>query len=493
MTRKAVISLIAFSFCLFSSVLSQAQKTPSPIAPAEPLKDGVWEQEDQRFVFLMVRLASTEASLEAVEQAIGKSTGKRLTYQGKAKRAEEGNELMDRKGGGPMAWPQFYGRTAEKFFYHPVDPNTTYHTATILSQQSPEADNRVAEGVPSRQGLPVHQRPPQFDYIYRANRNAKARAEEEAAKLNNQIAALRVRRQSLEAEQSALWCEIAFRAVSRQDLARKPLYRFEPTVALGETEPRQRAEAMKAAAIFMRTTLSIVAEAQKNQAKAFGNIKEVIADAREKLDDSWLRQDFLAKDKTDLKTPPGKFLALAKRLEDVASNLSDSYRVSNEADRYGSRRTFRIFLVAATNDDKRKSTFRALLQESLVSYAETVLALDEMATLMATEWKIKPDMDKPLASGSVPESATGSVNVSKDKPPARRLVEVRIFRNGKWVSHRVTHDNGQAYITRFDGLKVPLQQQGNILSFTTQFGTSFTIDTKAHKSSSNEPVELVYK
>ena len=89
-------------------------------------------------------------------------------------------------------------------------------------------------------------------------------------------------------------------------------------------------------------------------------------------------------------------------------------------------------------------------------------------------------------------SASSTPN-SEDKSPAKKLVEVRIFRDGNWISHRVTHDNGQAYITRLDGLKAPLRQQGNILSFTTQFGTSFTIDTTAHKSSSNEPVELVYE
>ena len=34
----------------------------------------------------------------------------------------------------------------------------------------------------------------------------------------------------MEAEQSGLWCEVAFRAVAQYDLHKKPLYRFEPVV-----------------------------------------------------------------------------------------------------------------------------------------------------------------------------------------------------------------------------------------------------------------------
>jgi hypothetical protein len=134
---------------------------PAPIAPAAPLKDG-WEEIDKRLVFLMVRLANVEASLDAVEKSLGLGTRQQAARVGDAKRAEQGNEMMDRKGGGPVKWSQFYGRTAEKFFYHPTDRNTTYHTTTILSQQSPSGDNSPGAGVPSRQGLPVHQRPPQL-------------------------------------------------------------------------------------------------------------------------------------------------------------------------------------------------------------------------------------------------------------------------------------------------------------------------------------------
>jgi hypothetical protein len=215
MSRRIAIALSAlFLLMVACDRPLHAQKT-TPIAPAEPLKAG-WEAIDERLLFLMTRLASVEASLDAIEKALKTTSGKQLIKVADAKRAELENRSMDRKGGGPMKWSDFYGTTAEKFFYHPVDRNTTYHTVTILGSGG---------GQPNPQ--PPHNRPPQFDYIYRANENAKAGAENDIAKLGKKLADLVDRRRSLEEEQSALWCEIAFRAVSRLDLSRKPLYRFE--------------------------------------------------------------------------------------------------------------------------------------------------------------------------------------------------------------------------------------------------------------------------
>jgi hypothetical protein len=231
---------------------ANAQQKSAPIAPATALKDG-WDEIDQRLVFLMVRLANTETSLDAVEKALGITTRQEKLSQGDAKRAEQGNERMDRQGGGPVKWSEFYGRTAEKFFYHPVDQSTTYHTATILTQQ-------------------------------------------------------------------------------------------------------------------------------RSQASAFANVKTNIADAREKMSDAWLRQGI---DPTDRQTPEGRFAALAKRLEDIANNLSDSYKVSIDGDRF--------------KDENRKNTFRGLLQESLVNYAEVILALDEMSGALTKQWMTRPNVDKPLA------------------------------------------------------------------------------------------------
>jgi hypothetical protein len=427
--RPVIAALIA-ALTMFPSLLN-AQQKPGVVAPAEKLAEG-WEEIDQRLIFLMIRLANVEASLDAVENAVTKSTGKRVASLGTAKRAEAGNELMDRKGGGPMKWSEFYGRTAEKFFYHPTDRNTTYHTTTVLQQRGPEADNKVGGGVPAGQGLPVHQRPPQFDYIYRANANAKAKAEQDAAELKGKIEALFARRAVLEAEQSALWCEVAFRAVSRYDLDKKPLYRFEPLVVDATTEARQHAEIMKAAASFMRVALSIIDEAQKDQAVTFSKIKAAVSDSRQSLNDAWLRQ---AVDVTDRTTTEGKFAALAKRLDDMASNLSESYVVAIDGDQ--------------AKDQQRKDTFRALLQESLVSYAEIILALDEMSVAMKNDWNIKPDVDKPIQFVSLASiEAVRPVPIPQSTSPteAKRTIETAAP-VGSWLEQRPNSPVGNRFRT----------------------------------------------
>ena len=110
------------------------------------------------------------------------------------------------------------------------------------------------------------------------------------------------------------------------------------------------------------------------------------------LADDWLRQGV---ETSDRYAPEARFTALSKRLDDVSSNLSDSYKVSVDGDRF--------------KDEQRKNTFRGLLQESLVSYAENVLALDEMCMLLANQWKIKPNIDKPFAEGGLAEISQPTV------------------------------------------------------------------------------------
>ncbi len=372
-----VLIAIVASVVPITQAYSQ-EKKPGEILPAEKLADG-WDLIDERLIFLMVRLANTEASLEVIEKAIAVDTRKKAPKIANAKRSDQANEDMDRKGGGPMKWAEFYGTTADKFFYHPTDRNSTYHTVTILTQQSPQNDNRAGEGVPSREGLPVHQRPPQFDYIYRANEKAKTRAQAEVAELQGKIQALTDRRHRLESEQAGLWCSIAFRAVQHFDLDKKPLFRFE-----AGAEVKRNGEAMNAATAFMATALSIVSEAEKDQGATFSRIKPTLSQARQNLNDAWLR---LGVDATDRRSNLGRFAALAKRLDDVASNLSESYLVAIEGDE--------------SQDQQRKDTFRATLQKSFVSYAQIILALDEMAGLLKEDWKIKPDVDRPLKFTSI--------------------------------------------------------------------------------------------
>jgi hypothetical protein len=378
------------------AVLTKIVVQREPLIPAENLPEG-WDEIDQRLVFLMVRLANVEASLDAIEDVIGAKDRLANSKLRDSKRADRANEDMDRNAGGPLKWSQFYGTTAEKFFYHPIDRNSSYHTVTVLNQQGYQADNKVGGGVPSSQGLPVHQRPPQFDYIYRSNERAKTRAVAEAAELRGKLEQLAARRQRLEAEQAGLWVEIAFRAIAHYDLDKKPLYRFEPLLLASDTDSRNRIQAVGNASAFMCLALSIMSDAERNQASTFVRIKPSIAQARKLLFDSFLN---LALDITDKESTLGKFAALAKRLDDVAANLSDSYLVAMEGD--------------AAKDDQRKELFRMQLQQSLLSYAQIVLAMDEMASSLQFEYAYKPDTTKPIQlvglrkTMEMPSKSTGS-------------------------------------------------------------------------------------
>ena len=148
----------------------------------------------------------------------------------------------------------------------------------------------------------------------------------------------------------------------------------------------------------MRLALSIIDLAQEDRAATFSKIKAAVANARQSLDDSWLGEGVDASDK---KTTEGKFAALAKRLDEMASNLSESYTVAVEG--------------ARNQDQQRKDTFRGLLQESLVNYAEIILALDETAVAMRDQWHIKPDLDRAIPAFGLANLESGLPG--KDSPP----------------------------------------------------------------------------
>jgi hypothetical protein len=372
-----------FSLCLLtvlglSAAAAWGQDEREEAAPvfAEPKKDWKWD-EDKRFDFLMERLASLEASLDAVNNAIAKASGKKGAKQGEARRAESGNTLMDRKGGGPMKWNEFYGTTAEKFFYHPVDPNTTYHTSTVLSQAGTRQDDRAGESVQGNSGVPVHQRPPQFDYIYRANRDARDKAEAEATAIQGQIERLLVRRNRLELEQAELWCRLAFRAVQRLNIPRRPELRFRLVAASDSAEDVSRVAALESLMTFLSRALSIVEKSEGDLADTLVSVKAFVTSAREECEDRLIIQPALAAELRDPTAPLGQFSTLMQLLDETSQNLSESFEVAAEGD--------------VSNDTARKDQFRGLLQRSLVDYAQLLMALDESSRALQREWKISVD------------------------------------------------------------------------------------------------------
>jgi len=419
MSRVLAIFL-GLALCTASAVLAQEPKEGKPNF-AEPKKDWKWD-EDKRFDFLIERLASLEASLDAVNVAIAKASGKKGAKQGDSRRAEAGNSAMDRKGGGPMKWNEFYGTTAEKFFYHPVDPNTTYHTSTVLSQVGTQQEDKAGDSVQGNSGVPLHQRPPQFDYIYRANRNAKERADADMAAIQGKIDALNERREKLEAEQADLWCRLAFRAIQRLNIPRRPELRFRLVAASTAPDDESKAAVLEAAARFLATSLLIIDKAEKEQETALGNIKLIVASARHELDDVLVSENSVAGDSAGKDTPLGQFTALAQLLDDTSNNLSESYEVAIEG--------------GQANDAARKDQFRGLLQRSLIEYAQLVMALDESVRTLKKEWGVTVDTKTRAAElvvswdgGNVDESVATlstkkSRSQSKRSGPARRRGEM---------------------------------------------------------------------
>jgi hypothetical protein len=418
MSRVLAIFL-GLALCTASAALAQEPKEEKPNF-AEPKKDWKWD-EDKRFDFLMERLASLEASLDAVNVAIAKASGKKGAKQGDARRAEAGNSAMDRKGGGPMKWNEFYGTTAEKFFYHPVDPNTTYHTSTVLSQVGTQQEDKAGDSVQGNSGVPLHQRPPQFDYIYLANRNAKERADADMAAIQGKIDALNERREKLEAEQADLWCRLAFRAIQRLNIPRRPELRFRLVAASTAPDDESKAAVLEAAARFLATSLLIIDKAEKEQETALGNIKLIVASARHELDDMLVSENSVSGDSADKDTPLGQFTALAQLLDDTSNNLSESYEVAIEG--------------GQANDAARKDQFRGLLQRSLIEYAQLVMALDESVRTLKKEWGVTVDTKTRAPElivswdGNVDESVATlstkkSQSLSKRNGPARRRGEM---------------------------------------------------------------------
>jgi hypothetical protein len=254
--------------------------------------------------------------------------------------------------------------------------------------------------VPSRQGLPVHQHPPQFDYIYRANADAEKRAQAEVAKLGNNAEAILERRRQLEAEQAALWCKISFRAVTGRELLSTPFYRSELKASDSDARGRERMEALRAAMDFLRGNHKLLEQIPQNvdadPAGSYRQLQNGVATARAELDGRLAVQPAAAGDVLNRQTAIGKFAAVAKRMVAVTENISDAHRLALDGDR--------------ANDAGRKATFRQQLQQSLMVYAESLLAGDECVNELAREWKLGPAAQMTLLSPSTPA-------------PAQRLVE----------------------------------------------------------------------
>jgi len=393
---------------LLLSTIAFAQTSPPAAKPA--LQEG-WEEIDQRMVFLTVQLSSVETSLIAVNNAIRASAHAQSVKQGEANTHLKGNELMDRNAGGPVSWDKFYGKTAEQFFYHP-----TKHSIYINPDPTP-------------------QRPPQLDYIYRANSQAAARAEADVAALGNQLQVLSERRYELEAQQEMLWAKISFQALASRELEDKPIYRFAPAPSSTEPLAKQQADGLGAISQLVITADGATAYAtprlETQHGETFAKLSQALTDARHACNEKLLRLPLLAAQLDDANTDLGRASAISKRLAEFAQNMADAHNAATQAD--------------LAQDETRKNTMRATLQQSLMGVAESIAELDGATHALATAWHVTPDVktELPRVTFDWPVAAPVSVEAPKSvvaaSPPSSASSAQQVVIKKLTITVEATH------------------------------------------------------
>ncbi len=319
---------------------------------------------------------------------------KAATAAMKADMAAEGNSIMDRKGGAPVPWQEFYGRTAKDFIMHDVG-SPVYHQV---------------------------QRPSQFDYIYHANNQQADAAKAEIAAMGAKIDALLARRRQLEAEQSSIWATIALESIGNRDLSLRALYRDElkakPSKDNDNRPDTARLAAMRAAVLYLRTvdnTVTTLADQlDSDQVKVYTTLRDTLQEAQKTLRESAANfTDTPSVDPTEVKQMR-EIVAQAKRIQSLCKDVCDAFRKAADAD--------------AAAEEGRKLLYRATLQDSLFTFAEATGQLDETLTKMAEGWDIHAlagtkSGDQPLAV------VTGSIIPGTAVSPERE----------KWLSKDATY------------------------------------------------------
>jgi hypothetical protein len=313
---------------------------------------------------LLLQLSDTEANIQAINKAL-KATGYDVgSAYDRIDSSLRGNEIMDRKGGGPVRWDAFYGKTAKAY-----------------------ANN----------GWGDH-RPQQFEFIYKANDNQIARAKDRIASLVKDQQSLLDRRQKHESDQSRLWATISWEQVKDREIEIRPLYRH----ALKPTGASQ--SVLRPVILYLRTANEVAQQglasvqteqgdtfhsASRHMEAAFAVLQKSIADA---LDSDDLKPDQV-KEATALKQ-------LCKNVAEDSTVISENFDNALDRDK--------------AKEDGSKLQFRGQLQSSLSSFASDVGQLDDEITRAADDWGVKadktlpsPDSLSPIVVAAQTPEATG--------------------------------------------------------------------------------------
>lgn len=379
--RVGLFCVLVISCTCTSSMLAQ---TTQPAPAASSRAGGRWDEISDRVVFLTRTLATVEASLTAIDKQIRQTGYKAVSKQDAARTAAKGNELMSRNLGMPASidWKDFYGRTAQRFFYHPTGPRTYYINP-----------------------IPIADRPPQFDFLYKANQTAMRQAEADAAALAGKTDLLIKRRNELEGKQLALWTQIPFESVAYQEVTDKPLYRFELKTIGASPLDKQKLAAAAASAAFVRDMDRLMSKTMaavtRNPSAAFKSLESESSASAKHLQDALLAQDQLASALTTPDAPLQQVAAAAKRSAALARNVADAQELADES--------------SAAGEEQAKTQYRAVLQTSLIDYAAMAMVVDSNLDRLAKDWNIAADTSKPSASASASASSE-SDDVAADVP-----------------------------------------------------------------------------
>ncbi len=370
-----------------------------------------------RLTFLTLQLSSTEESIKAINLALRGAGYKAAVAAERAADAEKGNELMDRKGGAPVPWDQFYGRTARDFIA-PIRPGTRISIKARGQVVYPTND-------------PIR-RPAQMDYIYRANNEQAAKARTDAAALGKKIDALLARRRQLEAEQSALWATISWESIQNREIPFRSLYRFK--LKQEKAAPAARLEILRAGIVFLRSTDGQIDDERDvvaaHQDEAIRSLKDAVVSSQASLQQHLADAMLADLDATDVNLTR-ELLAVSKRIASACSNMGDARRLALDGD--------------AAGDDARKLRFQGALQESLLDFSEEFGRMDDLIMKIAETWNVVgekgvasedklPVREKksPQAEAGVAANAVPAINPAN--PPAAVAKDMELLFDGKTLA-----------------------------------------------------------
>ena len=284
---------------------------------------------------LLLQLSDAEVNIRAINQAL-RQTGYKvgLAYD-RIEGSQKGNEIMDRKGGGPVGWKDFYGKTARE--------------------------------VNDSGG-----RPKIFDRIYKANNDQAVRAKEQISNLAKDQAGLLARRQKHEADEGRLWAMLAWERVGDREISFRPLYRFRLKPAGAQ------AELLRGPILFLRTADKAVAEAmetvESDPAGTFSALNQRVKAGYAALQES-TADSLNARGLTPEQRHEGEALkAMCKRLAEECAVVTDNYEKALDSDK--------------AKEDGSKLEFRGQLQTLLMKFAAGVAELDERLQKAAAGWKV---------------------------------------------------------------------------------------------------------